>query len=85
METGEIVTLQAFHSHKRKIPREFLRGFFLLEWSISHAARGCDGRQEGRERGYYYLHRNLDNTLLHTSPPNLYPILLRRRHQNHPC
>jgi hypothetical protein len=28
-------------------------------WAMPHAARGRDGRQEGRERGYYYLHRNL--------------------------
>ena len=32
---------------------------------ISHATRGRDGRQEGRERGYYNLHRNLNETLLH--------------------
>ena len=29
----------------------------------AHATRGGDGRQEGRERGYYHLHRNLNNTL----------------------
>ena len=33
--------------------------------SMSHAARRCDGRQEGCERGYYDLHRNLYYTLLH--------------------
>ena len=33
--------------------------------SQSHATRGRDGRQEGRERGYYNLHRNLNNPLLH--------------------
>ena len=40
-----------------------------LERSVAHAARGGDGRQEGRERGYYHLHRNLNDSLLHTSPP----------------
>ena len=34
-------------------------------WFISHTARRCDGRQEGCERGYYDLHRNLNETLLH--------------------
>ena len=38
---------------------------FILERPIPHAARGRDGRQEGRERGYYYLHRNLNETLFH--------------------
>ena len=33
--------------------------------SATHATRGRDGRQEGRERGYYNLHRNLNETLLH--------------------
>ena len=37
--------------------------------SETHAARGRDGRQEGRECGYYHLHRYLNNTLLHASPP----------------
>ena len=36
-----------------------------LKRSVPHATRGRDGRQEGRERGYYYLHRNLDDSLLH--------------------
>ena len=35
--------------------------------SVPHATRGRDGRQEGRERGYYNLHRNLNETLLHDS------------------
>ena len=44
---------------------------FSLEyqWSEAHATRGRDGRQEGRERGYYHLHRYLNNPLLHASPP----------------
>ena len=37
--------------------------------SVSHATRGRDGRQEGRERGYYNLHRNLNNPLFHSSSP----------------
>ena len=40
---------------------------FLLEGAVAHAARGRDGRQEGRERGYYYLHRHLNNPLFHNS------------------
>ena len=39
---------------------------FLSEGTIAHAARGGDGRQEGRECGYYHLHRNLNDFLLHT-------------------
>ena len=34
---------------------------------MPHATRGRDGRQEGRECGYYYLHRNLNHSLLHSS------------------
>ena len=32
---------------------------------VPHTTRRCDGRQEGCERGYYDLHRNLNETLLH--------------------
>ena len=41
---------------------------FLLEcdWAAAHATCGRDGRQEGRECGYYYLHRHLNDPLLHT-------------------
>ena len=44
---------------------------FLLERkrSVTHTAGRCDGRQEGCECGYYYLHRNLNETLLHTRIP----------------
>ena len=31
--------------------------------SMSHTTRGCDGRQEGCESGYYHLHRYLNNTI----------------------
>ena len=31
---------------------------------VAQARGGADGRQEGRERGYYHLHRQLDDTLL---------------------
>ena len=34
--------------------------------SKSHATRSTDGREEGRERGYYDLHRNLNDSLFHT-------------------
>ena len=48
----------------------FCEGIFYsvrsLEWSVAHATRSRDGRQEGRERGYYHLHRNLNNSLLHS-------------------
>ena len=37
--------------------------------SEAHATRGRDGRQKGRECGYYHLHRYLDDSLLHASPP----------------
>ena len=40
-------------------------GMQELERSVPHATRGGDGRQEGRQRGYYYLHRNLNQLLLH--------------------
>ena len=38
-----------------------------LEWPVTHATRGRDGRQKGCERGYYHLYRHLNNPLLHTS------------------
>ena len=31
---------------------------------VAQARSSADGRQEGRERGYYHLHRQLDDTLL---------------------
>ena len=37
------------------------------EWAMTHTRCGRNGRQEGRERGYYHLHRNLNHSLLHTS------------------
>ena len=37
-----------------------------LKRSVAHATRGRDGRQEGRECGYYHLHRYLNNSLLHS-------------------
>jgi hypothetical protein len=43
----------------------FTSHFSLPKGPQSHAARGGDGRQEGRECGYYYLHRNLNDPLLH--------------------
>ena len=43
------------------------------EWSVAHTRRGRNGRQEGRERGYYHLLRNLHTTIC---PPtiNLFSI-----------
>ena len=43
----------------------------LIEWerSVTHATRGCDGREEGCESGYYDLHRYLDDAFLHRSHP----------------
>ena len=38
---------------------------------MPHATGRCDGRQEGDECGYYDLHSNLNETLLHSSPPFL--------------
>ena len=45
----------------------------LIEWerSVAHARRGCDGREEGCESGYYDLHRYLDDAFLHPLPPFL--------------
>ena len=34
---------------------------------MPHTTRGRNGRQECRERGYYHLHRNLNNPLLHNN------------------
>ena len=48
-----------------KNPHSAEQGFLVLEGAVAHATRGRDGRQEGRERGYYNLHRNLNNSLLH--------------------
>ena len=48
-----------------KNPHSAEQGFLVLEGAVAHTARGRDGRQEGRERGYYHLHRNLNETLLH--------------------
>ena len=31
---------------------------------MSHTRGRCDSRQEGRECGYYHLHRNLNQTIL---------------------
>ena len=43
-------------------PSVFLR---CLEWAVAQATRSGEGRQEGRESGYYHLHRNLNYALLH--------------------
>ena len=72
--------------HNLKIPPHAARGFsaFLEYYGTSpHATRGRDGREEGRECGYYYLHRNLNHPLLHRSPPFVSPC--RSRHHPQPC
>ena len=56
--------MRPFGSKRPKVERTF-----PLEWAIAHTRRSCDGRQEGREGGYYDLHRYLNNTLFHASPP----------------
>ena len=38
--------------------------FLLVDRAEAHAARGRDGRQEGRECGYYHLHRHLNDLAL---------------------
>ena len=40
--------------------------YSILEGAVAHATRGGNRRQEGRERGYYHLHRNLNDPLFHT-------------------
>ena len=45
--------------------------------TLSHATRGCDGRQEGRESGYYNLHRYLNNAIrLHTHQTLRFAVLV---------
>ena len=34
------------------------------EWAMTHTRGRCDGRKEGRERGYYNLHHKLQNAFL---------------------
>ena len=55
----------------KEIPRTVVRGILVSEsnGSKTHAARGRDGRQKGRERSYYHLHRHLNDSLFHDSPP----------------
>ena len=40
--------------------------FLERNWSVAHTTRGRDGRQEGRECGYYNLHRHLNDPLFHS-------------------
>ena len=44
--------------------QENARIFLLSLLPKAHARRGCEGREEGRERGYYHLHRKFDNAFL---------------------
>ena len=51
---------------------------------VAQARRGADGRQEGRERGYYHLHRQLDDTLLlHFLLTDRLFFISHRNHRNH--
>ena len=43
----------------------YLFTFLPLKRSISHTRRSRNRREEGREGGYYYLHRYLNDTLFH--------------------
>ena len=36
----------------------------VLKWPVAHTTRRADRRQECCERGYYHLHRQLDDALL---------------------
>ena len=35
-----------------------------VDRAVAHARGGSQGREEGRERGYYHLHRKLDDAFL---------------------
>ena len=51
---------------------------------VAQARRGADGRQKGRERGYYHLHRQLDDTLLlHFLLTDRLFFISHRNHRNH--
>ena len=55
---------------------------------LGQRTRGCDGRQEGCESGYYYLHRYLNNTIrLHNSslPISSSNRLNQGLHRHHRC
>ena len=36
-----------------------------VQRAVAHTAGGGQRRQKGGERGYYHLHRNLNDSLLH--------------------
>ena len=61
-----------------EIPRTIVRGILVSErnGSETHATRGRDGRQKGRERSYYHLHRYLNDSLLHKAENNTSSIFL---------
>ena len=51
---------------------------------VAQARRGADGRQKGRERGYYHLHRQLDDALLlHFLLTDRLFFISHRNHRNH--
>ena len=65
LNRADIIRCQSyFHCRSNLVP---LTSYLSpLKRSVPHATRGGDGRQEGRECGYYHLHRNLNNSLLHS-------------------
>ena len=80
----------------RSLLVECMSLFSERDGSEAHAARGRDGRQKGRECGYYHLHRYLNDSLLHKAENNTSSIFLhpssifspcqgRRRHHRRHC
>ena len=54
-----------FQCHKGPQTLEICEPFLISEGAEAHARGGGDGREEGRERSYYDLHCDLDDTFLH--------------------
>ena len=58
-----------FRDDKENGPAVFYGGAVILEehWTVTHATRSAERRQESCESGYYYLHPNLNKAItLHT-------------------
>ena len=64
--------------NKEEMPVKDTPSSLNCNGSEAHAARGRDGRQEGRERGYYDLHRDLNHSFLHGS------LMTNHRRCHHP-
>ena len=68
MKKARSFYLQAFQFSRLNRRKPILHSSLFtlnLKRSVTHTAGRCDGRQKGRESGYYDLHRNLNKTLLH--------------------